>query len=1137
MATYPKLLLSTGGGIISKSQQADQAVNTATVLIGLGGTGVDCLKSIRKAVGERLKPDDPYASIPTYEHIQFIAVDTDKRVFDSGEDDTYDILQPTDYFNISNPKVKEALKAEAAIAMRKELDWMDASKLDVLKMGDAGAGGLRQAGRYMLMDRSNDFMDKVTLAINNAKKGLASPRVNIHIFSGIGGGTGSGTFLDACYLVRQVLTEQGGGNFLGYFFLPDVNLDINRIPKSNRLVHEYIPRNGYAAMQELDYCMRLGDNGGEFTQIYKGGKSIPWKESPVDMCHLISATDAARNVKEHPYEYAMNVTTEYVMNFLTKPAKDDFALMSHLANFEAQVAAGNGKRELGADLRYCILGGACASIPMREINTYLASRLFGAFSSMCGRVPSQRDVEGIAHDARLCDNPGDGSRLLFNELCANGGDASYLPAIDWKQAKAFGASDQNLVRHYEEQYSAKCGVLEKNAQSMMDEDNQESLIRRIRRILDCCAGDLNLGTTFAYGVVSAARDHNMLNLVAGLTEANKKAWEHEQFQIDDHAFKDYEYDRDVFRRKPNKNNYNRYVESLEILKEHQVRVVAFSQVDKVLRKLRQQLEEAASTYYLVLDRVMRNLITTFHENYQVLVSEKGLTSDDGFTMPLVKLSEIQGKLDEEIQKLNLAGVLSQFVGVMINNEDEWRREDENNIARLVNEFFVTQVFGGTNGFANKTITGFLEDKYQTTHIETITNKVYKEYMGPLSESAAALFPFDHSVWQESRCGVLSTISVPETAQALKDAAQQLFQVKNEYKVNASALTDRIYLMRCSCALPIGSYGYCEEYGREYFDFGLSEAGRHYYEGKGASKWFSDWRDMTSLTPNSHNEGKLLPDKLRDITEGAEVLYRQAVENGFLQESRIMCLSEDSAGMIQQSLGEVMQLEARAEQDVGKAAVYYNQAIGILRKTLDTVTTVETGYALPTGSNVAEDRERVRKDFFFISPALQNMVKVDLGRINEIHNKIADLTEKVEKAGASDKEFKDFCQALFSGIIQYKGMKVEYVTEEFGMEKSEELSNFDTTRYQYCQLPLYQAYLTFKVMDQNTRAEMAQKSTEEIQNYTKHLKDTVAHYREVLTPEFNKKFQTVARTYPMIQEDANAFIFKLNAEFQSFAAMF
>ena len=106
-----------------------------------------------------------------------------------------------------------------------------------------------------------------------------------------------------------------------------------------------------------------------------------------------------------------------------------------------------------------------------------------------------------------------------------------------------------------------------------------------------------------------------------------------------------------------------------------------------------------------------------------------------------------------------------------------------------------------------------------------------------------------------------------------------------------------------------------------------------------------------------------------------------------------------------------------------------------------------------------------------------------------------------------------------------------------MEKSEELSNFDTTRYQYCQLPLYQAYLTFKVMDQNTRAEMAQKSTEEIQNYTKHLKDTVAHYREVLTPEFNKKFQTVARTYPMIQEDANAFIFKLNAEFQSFAAMF
>ena len=44
MAVYPKLLLSTGGGIVSSKQQAKQIENTATLLIGLGGTGVDCIR-------------------------------------------------------------------------------------------------------------------------------------------------------------------------------------------------------------------------------------------------------------------------------------------------------------------------------------------------------------------------------------------------------------------------------------------------------------------------------------------------------------------------------------------------------------------------------------------------------------------------------------------------------------------------------------------------------------------------------------------------------------------------------------------------------------------------------------------------------------------------------------------------------------------------------------------------------------------------------------------------------------------------------------------------------------------------------------------------------------------------------------
>lgn len=95
MAVYSKLLLSAGDGIISTIQQAKQAENTASILIGLGGTGIDCIKTIKAAVRERLEPDDPHAYVAEYKHIQFLGVDTDKMSFKTKKE-TYEnsVLSP-----------------------------------------------------------------------------------------------------------------------------------------------------------------------------------------------------------------------------------------------------------------------------------------------------------------------------------------------------------------------------------------------------------------------------------------------------------------------------------------------------------------------------------------------------------------------------------------------------------------------------------------------------------------------------------------------------------------------------------------------------------------------------------------------------------------------------------------------------------------------------------------------------------------------------------------------------------------------------------------------------------------------------------------------------------------------------------
>lgn len=275
MAVYSKLLLSAGGGIVSTTQQADQVKNTATVLIGLGGTGIDALRTIKTQVYSRLKADDPDAVVPQYEHIRFLGVDTVEKTNDNPGEELQDnlkteslrALDDTETFSIANPHVKRIFNESKGLEMREELSWLRWKEIDAPNLTTAGAGGIRQVGRFMMMDKSDAFMSRVEQEINAAKSGLTNPTVNVHIFSGLSGGTGAGCFLDTCYMVRHIANKIGAVTIFGYFFLPDVNLSV--IPMSNTKVRAYIPRNGYAAMQELDYCMQLQFNGGSFVQEYR----------------------------------------------------------------------------------------------------------------------------------------------------------------------------------------------------------------------------------------------------------------------------------------------------------------------------------------------------------------------------------------------------------------------------------------------------------------------------------------------------------------------------------------------------------------------------------------------------------------------------------------------------------------------------------------------------------------------------------------------------------------------------------------------------------------------------------------------------------------------------------------------------
>lgn len=424
---YQKLLLNCDGGIIDVTQQAEQD-NCAVVCIGLGGTGTDCLRNLKAKVYNRVAPDDPQSAVPRYSHIKFLSVDTDKSGMVHANEATSEISKidfDTEFFDLSySGDISELFKENGHVLENKPeyKEWLRYKDIRV-QDARAGAGGIRQLGRYLLMERAADFVAKVSSMITQAMEELDDPKTYVHIFSGMGGGTGAGTFLDVCYLVQEAINRNRANSFVcGYFFLPDVNI-AKSLP---RATEANVKETGYATMQELNYCMNFERNGDKWRQTYSGLGTIENKKPPVDICHLISARDANGNVIGNAYDYAMNVVTDYFMDFIVK-TEHDFTMASHISNYtgiKAQVY-----KEHGAEYEYCVLGASTATLPFKEVLTYLASAMFERFANIRDNKPTKGQIDefiaknGLKYDA------------IFSQL-TQGCDMTFpQPDVRWEDAK------------------------------------------------------------------------------------------------------------------------------------------------------------------------------------------------------------------------------------------------------------------------------------------------------------------------------------------------------------------------------------------------------------------------------------------------------------------------------------------------------------------------------------------------------------------------------------------------------------------------------------------------------------------------------------------------------------------------------
>ena len=410
------LSLSKSGGIYFAGERVPADENQMVLFVGLGGTGANALIRMKHQIYNRMKlPVDPKTGIPTADHpanMAFLALDTDLYPETLTYGNTEFAENGSEVFNIGVSDwvpVLNKLEMDRENGISYAMWYPPKSNINVVG-GKVGTGGKRPVGRAAFFYRYSDIRSRVEQILYKLK--TDSPRaqsLEIFLFTGIAGGTGSGIYLDVAYMLREL------GNLIcapaqvfGYIFLPDVI--------SNDAHLSYLSSNGFSALKELDYFMEHGKESTHFfeqpyTATLTGTGSVP-----MDYCHLISAKDIGGHL--YKYDDVMKSVVESVFCYIAN-SENEFSLSSYYNNVNTLLLNCQSKALYPAAHQYLSVGSASVRIPYMEITTLLAARMFGkmentVFSNSVTKTSLQDDMTamGLAWEG----DPNKGERMLQDTL-------------------------------------------------------------------------------------------------------------------------------------------------------------------------------------------------------------------------------------------------------------------------------------------------------------------------------------------------------------------------------------------------------------------------------------------------------------------------------------------------------------------------------------------------------------------------------------------------------------------------------------------------------------------------------------------------------------------------------------------------
>lgn len=1083
---YEGLLLSTGGGIITDLKKSAQQ-GEPTIIIGLGGTGVDALKVVKKKVYEQLTADNPKDAIPEYKHIGFLAIDTDEIDTESNGNG-FHYLKNDECLDISVPNLNAKMKADIE-RKQAEFAWLQPG-LDL--KGLSGAGTIRQVGRYCVFKNIDKIVSKInklktTVTVNS---GVAA--INVHIIAGISGGTGSGTFIDMCYILRDLLGV--GATLFGYFFMPDVNLYKPGIPDAIAI---RIRDNGYAALKELDYTMNLGNEGKSFSQYYGGSNkySIGETAAPlVDLCHLISATERNGVPILDGYMYSMNVVGEYILSYLAKvqtaegdgkePAPQ--TLKGHLANVQA--AVGTLNKEHGENLNYHILGASTAELPTKEIGTYLAAELYKKIGrGLTENVPTYNDVETHAEKMGLTLN-GIRNRLYGTDNWR----VTDSSNIRWQGKNDFTIGDAinttvsitgdtiNLVmpgvildpiRHWENDNS---GILEKNFKALTKDLDDFKIMAKgtkadtlassvFQYLQNEVVSDIEYGAVYASKLTYNNHDKSLNDYLDGLITTVKSS----VFQWNtDSTLRAQDIERAVVECKKNiKKRVKKQNEAVEVYKsavrnyyQTRLKIKVGEKIIEAIAILKNQinLKGYKNSLYPMYFKPMENMLTelkeTFESNSDFL--KNSTVGRDGFVWKMVGFDEIEDHLNTQFaaQIGDDATEYKNFVKNIMEQHEKWIEGNRHKVEKMVTSYIATEF----SSLLSNSMKDYLDDKYGTHgNPQALQQAVEKNLL-----SGGVLAKAEPKFYVNPEFAISDVpkhdLNVPTIEAAICNAAKNI-AAQQTLNVRLTGLSDRIFAIKFESGIPLYSYGLIDELETQYNSGGQNATGRHLYEITDRNRDIN-WSNLQSFIPYS-----LKPDACADGNR-LEKLYHDAVDRGIIAKDSNNPHAAYNVYVLNKPTIKDRNdfMNADGNLDVSKLNIYIAKLKGYTddNRNLDVTPDLDgnNNANIKAIKKLLNDgvaaggvdyREQCRIDYFIRFRGLQEVVRESMKILDDVQEAIKEATKWQNEGAEREETIKLITAALCFGFFKAEIGKYTYNGVDLWSGTME-----------YSKFPVYQIYKTF-----------------------------------------------------------------------------